>query len=123
MHSLDGTDSRPDEDLWRTWRRTGMEDGSAQAHTDALVYEQTMRLSGVDSSVYFSFENVGSMAVYGHLTKSDLTTVGNLASMGLIGVFVAIAACYKLLGKRFVFDHHDLARCSHLAGNALAGAE
>ncbi len=31
----------------------------------ALVYQQTMRLGGVDSSVYFSFENVGSMAVFG----------------------------------------------------------
>lgn len=35
------------------------------SRSDALVYEQTMRLSGVDSSVYFSFENVGTMAVYG----------------------------------------------------------
>ena len=32
---------------------------------DALVYQQTMRLSGVPSSVYFSFENVGKMAVFG----------------------------------------------------------
>ena len=32
---------------------------------DALVYEQTMRLGDVDNTVYFSFENVGSMAVYG----------------------------------------------------------
>lgn len=32
---------------------------------NALVYEQTMRLGGVDSSAYFSFENVGAMAVYG----------------------------------------------------------
>jgi hypothetical protein len=32
---------------------------------DALVYQQTMRLGGIDSSIYFSFENVGSMAVYG----------------------------------------------------------
>lgn len=31
---------------------------------DALVYEQTMDLAGVSSSVYFSFENVGSMAVF-----------------------------------------------------------
>ncbi|OBI80926.1 hypothetical protein [Mycobacterium sp. E740] len=35
------------------------------ARPDALVYEQTMRLAGVDSSIYFSFENVGAMAVYG----------------------------------------------------------
>lgn len=33
--------------------------------TDALVYEQTMQLSGSRNSVYFSFENVGDTAVYG----------------------------------------------------------
>jgi hypothetical protein len=32
---------------------------------DALVYEQTMRLSNVESSAYFSFENIGTMAVFG----------------------------------------------------------
>ena len=32
---------------------------------DALVYQQTMRLSNVDSSVYFAFENIGRMAVFG----------------------------------------------------------
>ncbi|HEX2285334.1 MAG TPA: hypothetical protein VHI10_11040 [Mycobacterium sp.] len=32
---------------------------------DALVYQQTMRLDDVDSSVFFSFENVGRMAVFG----------------------------------------------------------
>ncbi|SEH85168.1 hypothetical protein SAMN04489835_4887 [Mycolicibacterium rutilum] len=32
---------------------------------DALVYQQTMRLDGADNSVYFSFENIGAMAVYG----------------------------------------------------------
>lgn len=32
---------------------------------DALVYQQTMKLSGTPSSVYFSFENVGAMAVFG----------------------------------------------------------
>ena len=31
---------------------------------DALVYRQTMSLSGRQNSVYFSFENVGSMAVF-----------------------------------------------------------
>ena len=35
------------------------------ARPDALVYEQTMRLGDVDNSVYFSFENIGAMAVYG----------------------------------------------------------
>jgi hypothetical protein len=32
---------------------------------DALAYRQTMRLGDVDNDVYFAFENVGSMAVYG----------------------------------------------------------
>src|SRR5262245_1421815 len=31
----------------------------------ALVYQQTMRLNDVDSSVYFAFENIGRMAVFG----------------------------------------------------------
>jgi hypothetical protein len=32
---------------------------------EALAYQQTMRLNNVDSSVYFAFENVGTMAVFG----------------------------------------------------------
>src|SRR5829696_6683043 len=32
---------------------------------DALAYEQTMRLNNIDSSVYFAFQNVGTMAVFG----------------------------------------------------------
>ena len=32
---------------------------------DALVYQQTMSLGSTDSSVYFSFENVDTMAVFG----------------------------------------------------------
>ena len=32
---------------------------------DALVYEQTMRLGSETSSAYFSFENIGRMAVFG----------------------------------------------------------
>ncbi|MGE2835762.1 hypothetical protein [Mycobacterium sp. SMC-4] len=31
----------------------------------ALVYQQTMRLAGSESSVYFSFENIGATAVFG----------------------------------------------------------
>jgi hypothetical protein len=33
--------------------------------SDALVYEQTMRLGNQTNSAYFSFENVGRMAVFG----------------------------------------------------------
>jgi hypothetical protein len=32
---------------------------------DALTYEQTMNLGGAKSSVFFAFENVGAMAVFG----------------------------------------------------------
>lgn len=32
---------------------------------EQLVYQQTMRLQGIDSSVYMSFENIGTMAVFG----------------------------------------------------------
>jgi hypothetical protein len=32
---------------------------------DALAYQQTMRLNNSDSSVYFAFENIDSMAVFG----------------------------------------------------------
>ncbi|MDG4664949.1 hypothetical protein [Mycobacterium sp. 236(2023)] len=32
---------------------------------EALVYQQTMHLTGDENSVYFSFENVGDMAVFG----------------------------------------------------------
>ncbi|MCK0177376.1 hypothetical protein [Mycolicibacterium sp. F2034L] len=35
------------------------------ARPDALVYRQTLTLAGVDSSVYFSFENIGTMGVFG----------------------------------------------------------
>src|SRR6478736_3783522 len=34
------------------------------AHPDTLVYQQTMRLNDVESSVYFAFENIGRMAVF-----------------------------------------------------------
>jgi hypothetical protein len=32
---------------------------------DALVYEQTMQLDDTSESIYFSFENIGNMAVFG----------------------------------------------------------
>jgi hypothetical protein len=35
------------------------------SRADALAYQQTMRLNDVDNSVFFSFENVGRMAVFG----------------------------------------------------------
>ncbi|BBX70934.1 hypothetical protein [Mycolicibacterium psychrotolerans] len=38
---------------------------------DALVYEQTMHLAGADSTVYFSFENLGATAVFGIAFPTD----------------------------------------------------
>jgi hypothetical protein len=37
----------------------------ATPRADALVYQQTMRLGAAEQSAYFSFENVGTMAVFG----------------------------------------------------------
>jgi hypothetical protein len=50
-----------------------------QARPGQLIYQQTMRLNGLDSSVYMAFENVGRMAVFGmafpaaHLNPSEPT--------------------------------------------------
>jgi hypothetical protein len=41
------------------------------ARADALVYEQTMRLSSTTESVYFSFENIGDTAVFGLALPTD----------------------------------------------------
>lgn len=35
------------------------------ARPGQLVYQQTMKLAGIDSSLFMSFENVGQMAVFG----------------------------------------------------------
>ena len=48
---------------------------------DALVYEQTMRLGHESSSAYFSFENIGRMAVFGvafPTPNSSITVKGAL---------------------------------------------
>ncbi|MGW8565174.1 phage portal protein [Isoptericola sp. NPDC055881] len=47
---LDGPDSEPDADLWRIWRRGGLEDASAQAHTDALVYGRSFVIVWADKA-------------------------------------------------------------------------
>ncbi len=44
----DGPDAEPDDELWRVWRRNGMEDASAQAHTDALVYGRSFVIVWAD---------------------------------------------------------------------------
>lgn len=48
---------------------------------DALVYQQTMTLDGVESSVYFSFENVGDMAVFGIAFPTPNPTVSVKAAL------------------------------------------
>ena len=46
----DGPDAEPDDELWRQWRRNGMEDASAQAHVDALVYGRSFVIVWADKS-------------------------------------------------------------------------
>ncbi len=47
----------------------------------ALVYEQTMDLSGARSSVYFSFENVNSMAVFAVAFPTPNPAIGVKATL------------------------------------------
>lgn len=46
----DGPDAEPDDELWRQWRRNGMEEASAQAHVDALVYGRSFVMVWADKS-------------------------------------------------------------------------
>ena len=46
----DGPDSAPDDDLWRSWRRNGMDDASAQAHVDALAYGRSFVMVWANSA-------------------------------------------------------------------------
>ena len=48
---------------------------------DALVYEQTMDLSGAKSSVFFAFENVDSMGVFGIAFPTANPTIAVKASL------------------------------------------
>ena len=48
---------------------------------DALVYQQTMELGGAKNSVYFSFENVGTMAVFGIAFPTPNPTIAVKASL------------------------------------------
>jgi hypothetical protein len=62
----------------------------ATQRADALVYQQTMRLNNVDNSVYFSFENVGRMAVFGIVFPTPNPSISVKAS--LPQTFLDIAA-------------------------------
>lgn len=51
------------------------------SHPDALAYRQTMRLGGVDRSVYASFENVGGKGVFGVAFDAPNPTIAVKASL------------------------------------------
>jgi hypothetical protein len=51
------------------------------ARPDALVYQQTMNLSGAESSVFFAFENVDAMAVFGIAFPTANPTIAVKASL------------------------------------------
>ena len=58
--------------------------------SDALVYEQTMRLGNIENSAYFSFENIGRMAVFGIAFPTPNPTIAVKAA--LPQTFLDIAA-------------------------------
>jgi hypothetical protein len=62
----------------------------ATERTDALAYEQTMTLNGMDNSVYFSFENVAGMGVFGVAFPTPNPAIGIKGS--LPQTFLDIAA-------------------------------
>ena len=43
----------------------------------------------IESTFYITAGTFGVMSAYGYFTKKDLTTVGNIAIMGLIGLIIA----------------------------------
>ena len=50
-----------------------------------LVYEPR----SIAATFFITSGTFGVMSLYGYLTKKDLTTIGNLAFMGLIGIIIA----------------------------------
>lgn len=61
---LDGAEAA-DAELWKIWRRNGMEDGSAQAHVDALVYGRSFVTvwAGKNGQPQIAIESPRNMAV------------------------------------------------------------
>jgi hypothetical protein len=62
----------------------------ATPRADALVYQQTMRLNNVDNSVYFSFENVARMAVFGIVFPTPNPSISVKASLPQTFLDVAV---------------------------------
>ena len=46
-------------------------------------------MGSIASTFFITAGTFGAMSVYGYITKKDLTTVGHLAFMGLIGLIIA----------------------------------
>lgn len=51
-----------------------------------LVYQ----LGSISSVFFVTAATFGTMSIYGHMTKRDLTSIGNLAMMGLFGIVIAM---------------------------------
>lgn len=45
--------------------------------------------SSIATTFFITAGTFGAMSIYGYVTKSDLTKVGNIAFMGLIGIIIA----------------------------------
>ena len=46
------------------------------------------------------------MSAYGYYTKKDLTSIGNMAIMGLIGIIIASIVNMFIEKRNDVLDHH-----------------
>jgi FtsH-binding integral membrane protein len=61
-----------------------------------LVYD----ISSIGTVFLITAGTFGVMALYGYVTKTDLTAVGNIAFMGLIGLILASIANIFILSER-----------------------
>jgi len=63
------------------------------SRSEQLAYQQTMQLQGVNSSVYMSFENVGTMAVFGIAFPTTQLAIGQTSApkASLPQTFIEIA--------------------------------
>ncbi|MGG5172679.1 phage portal protein [Pseudarthrobacter sp. J1738] len=70
----DGAESA-DPGLWKFWKRNGMQNGSAQAHTDALIYGRSFVTvwAGRDGAPLVTVESPRSMAVLRNPATREVT--------------------------------------------------
>ena len=52
--------------------------------------------SSIASTFFITAGTFGAMSLYGYFTKTDLTRIGNLAFMGLVGIIIASIANFFL---------------------------